>query len=117
MLDKILHDRARLEETDEFPIRESVSEGWNTAIRVDFQKPWLLLGILLDVDFMNFIGKALGKKVRISAFRKCKVLESYLPKLFKGHGNFDAIGCLGSVEVDVGGSGSGRHILRDLFPL
>lgn len=32
-----------------------------------------------------------------------------LPEFFKGYGDFDAVGGLGRVEVDVGGSARGRH--------
>jgi len=38
-----------------------------------------------------------------------------LPKLFKNYGNFDAIGCLGRVEVDVGCFGGGGHVGSDLL--
>ena len=32
-----------------------------------------------------------------------------LPKFFKGYGDLDAIGRLGGVEVDIGGSARGGH--------
>ena len=35
--------------------------------------------------------------------------EWILPEFFKGYGDFDAVGRLGRVEVDVGGSARGGH--------
>jgi len=37
------------------------------------------------------------------------------PKLFEGHRDLDAIGCLGCVEVDVGGFGGRRLVGGDLL--
>ena len=35
--------------------------------------------------------------------------ERGLPEFFKGYGDFDAVGRLGRVKVDVGGSARGGH--------
>lgn len=35
-------------------------------------------------------------------------MDLYLPQLLEGHGDFDPIGSLGSVESDIGASHDGR---------
>ena len=57
-LHKILHDGTRLEQVDRFAVRKRVRQSGNTAVGVDGEKPWLLLGILRDVDLFNLVGEA-----------------------------------------------------------
>jgi len=52
---EILHDTARLEETDVFPIGESVGHAWDTAIGVDGEKLWCLLVVLGNIDLVRFV--------------------------------------------------------------
>lgn len=56
-LDEVLHDATALEEVDRFAISEGICQSWNPAIRVDGSKPGLLLGVLADVDFLDFVGE------------------------------------------------------------
>lgn len=75
-IDKVLHDGTTLEEPNGLSVGESVSQGGDPAIGVDFEKPRFFLRVLGDVDFGELIGEA---------------------ELFEGDGDFDAIGRLGGV--------------------
>lgn len=55
LLNEVLQDGTGLEEADLLAIRESVGHCWDAAIRVDFEEPGLLLGVLGKVDFMRLV--------------------------------------------------------------
>ena len=57
LLDEILHDRARLEETNNLPISEGVCQSRDSTIGVDFEKPRLFLDVLSEIDMVRLIGK------------------------------------------------------------
>ena len=52
---EILHDTARLEETNLFPISEGVGHARNTSIGVDGEKLWCLLVVLGNIDLVRFV--------------------------------------------------------------
>jgi len=54
--DEILHNRPRLEKVDLLSIGELVCQGWDTAVRVDFEEPVFLLHILGYVDSLGPVG-------------------------------------------------------------
>ena len=57
LLDKILQDASGFEQTDLLTVREGVRNGRDATIRIDFQEPGLLLGVLPNVDFVNLVRK------------------------------------------------------------
>ena len=91
-LDKILQYRPALKDPDSLPIRKRVRDGGDAAIGVDLEEPRLLLLVLAERELGDL------------------VLEA---ELLEHHGDFDAIGGLGRVEVDGGGGlgwvGGGGH--------
>jgi len=55
LLDEVLEDGAGLEEADLFAVGEGVGHGWDAAVRVDLEEPWLLLGVLGEIDFVDLV--------------------------------------------------------------
>lgn len=89
LLDEVLQNTPGLEEADLLPVAgEGICQGGDAAVGVDFEEPGLLLGVLRDVDLVDFVGEA---------------------ELLEGDGDFDSVGGLVGVEGDVGGFGAGRH--------
>lgn len=39
---------------------EDVGEGWDAAVWVDGEEPWLFLGVFRELDFVDFVGEAFG---------------------------------------------------------
>lgn len=60
LLDEVLHYTPRLEEADQLAVIEGVCQSRNAAVGVDFEEPGLFLGVLGDVDFVDFVGEAMG---------------------------------------------------------
>lgn len=56
LLDEILHDRAGFEKSDGLAILKAVSQSWNPTIWVDFEKPWLLLGVFNNINLVYLVG-------------------------------------------------------------
>lgn len=54
---EILHDGARLEEVDRLAIGEGVCQRGDSAVGVDVEKPLFFLGVLGDVDLLDFVGE------------------------------------------------------------
>ena len=80
LIDQVLLDASRLKQIDGLTICESVRQSWNPSIGIDFQEPWLLLGVLGDIN--------LGYLVRQSEF-------------LQSDGDLNAIRRLGGVKVDI----------------
>jgi hypothetical protein len=57
LLRKILQDASGFEQVDGLAIREGVCQSRNAAIGIDFKKPGFFLGVLLQVNFLNLVGK------------------------------------------------------------
>lgn len=55
---QVLHDASRLEEIDCLAIRERVSQGGYTAIRIDGTKPRFFLGVFANLDLVDLVGNA-----------------------------------------------------------
>ena len=55
---EILHNRARFEKANGFPIRERICQSWDSAIGIDLEEPGFLLDILLDLDGMGLVWEA-----------------------------------------------------------
>lgn len=85
LVDEVLLDAATLEQADLFPVGEGVGEGGDTAVGVDLEEPRLFLLVFGDVDFGHFVRDA---------------------ELLEGDRDFDPVGGLGRVEVDIG---AGSH--------
>ena len=55
--DEVLHYGAGFEKPDGFPVGEGVGEGGDAAVGVDGEEPGFFLGVLRDVDFVDFVGE------------------------------------------------------------
>lgn len=116
LLDEILHDAAGLKEADRLAIGEGVCKSGNAAVWIDLEKPWLFLGVGLDVDFVDFIGETADRDVYSAVNSWVEEANlGCLPKLFKGNRNLNAVRSLGCVEVDVRSFGGGRHGVGEMF--
>lgn len=62
-LSEVLQDTPALEHADRLAVRESVGYGWNAAVGVDLQEPWLLLGVFAEFDLVDFVGEAVGPEL------------------------------------------------------
>lgn len=81
---EVLHDTSTFENTNLFSVHIFISNGRNAAIRVDLKEGWLLLLVLRQLQGRYFVWQA---------------------ELFEQNRDLDAIGRLGSVQVDVRGRG------------
>ena len=52
-VDEVLEDGSGLEDANGLAIGPCVSEGGNAAVGVDFEEPWLLLGVVSQLDGNN----------------------------------------------------------------
>jgi hypothetical protein len=59
-LSQVLQDTATLEEADGLAICECVGESGDSAIGVDFKEPGFFLFVGSHVDFVDFVGEAVG---------------------------------------------------------
>ncbi len=57
LLDKILHDRSRLEKPNGLPISEGVRQCRDSAVWVDFEEPWLFLSALSEINVVHLVRK------------------------------------------------------------
>lgn len=73
LVDKVLHDRARLKEVDLAAIFVDVGESRNAAVWIDLEEPRVLLLVLRELDFLHLVREA---------------------QLFKQNANFYSIGSL-----------------------
>ena len=53
--DEILHNTPTLKYPDRLPVRERIGDGWNSAIRIDFEEPGLLLSAFAELDLSCFV--------------------------------------------------------------
>lgn len=56
LVDEVLEDGARFEETDLLAVGVSVCYGGDTSVWVDLEEPGFLLDIGGDVDVLGFVG-------------------------------------------------------------
>lgn len=79
-----MQDTAALEQADLLAVGESVGEGRDAPVRIDFEVPLFFLAVGGDVDVLDFVGEA---------------------ELFESDGDFDAVGGGVCVEGYVGALG------------
>ena len=55
VIGQVLQDTAGFEDIDGLAVGKFISYGWNTAIGVDFEEPWLFLLVLAELELFDFV--------------------------------------------------------------
>lgn len=50
-----MQNAAGFEDIDRLAVGERISYGRNAPIRVDFEKPWLLLLVFAEIELLDFV--------------------------------------------------------------
>jgi hypothetical protein len=56
---EVLEDAAGFEKTYLLPIGEGVYKSWNASVRIDLEEPRLFLGVLANINVLDFVRLAM----------------------------------------------------------